>query len=141
MKSHFELDDTAFELQFENSSLDSHLFTHEAHLRLAWIHISKYGLENAITNITSQLKQYTRQLGAAGKYNETVTVAAIRAVHYFMSKSVSDSFEDFISNNSRLKTAFRELLSYHYTTDIFNSEIAKKTFLEPELLTFEIERP
>ena len=42
--------------EFENSTLEASVFTHEAHLRLAWIHISKYDEYNAIQNITNQLK-------------------------------------------------------------------------------------
>ena len=49
------LNDDAFEAAFQNASLDPALFSHKAHLRLAWIHITQDG-----TN-----------------YNETVTVAAV----------------------------------------------------------------
>ena len=139
MESHFELNDKEFEQQFEATRLDPKLFSHEAHLRLAWIHITRYGINNAIINITTQLKQYVQHLGAAEKYNETVTIAAIKAVHYFMSKSKTSGFKEFILHNSRLKTGFRELLNHHYTTDIFNSESAKKVFLEPELQPFTLE--
>ena len=137
MKSHLQFDDQQFEHEFQNATLEPELFTHEAHLRLAWIHISRYGLSNAIANITTQLKQYVNRLGAADKYNETVTIAAIKAVHHFMLKSTASNFQNFISNNARLKTSFKELLSQHYVTDIFRSEKAKKTFMEPELLPFD----
>ena len=137
MKSHLQFDDQQFEQEFQNATLEPELFTHEAHLRLAWIHIRRYGLYNAIANITTQLKQYVHHLGAADKYNETVTIAAIKAVHHFMLKSTASNFQDFISNNARLKTGFKELLRKHYVTDIFRSEKAKKTFMAPELLPFD----
>lgn len=137
MQSHFELSDNDFELQFEDSSLDPALFTHEAHVRLAWIHLNKYGLEQAILNITGQLKKYVCVVGASSKYNATVTVAAIKAVHFFMGKSGSSNFKDFIAENPRLLTSFKELIGHHYVTDIFISEDAKENFLEPELEPFE----
>lgn len=38
MKTHHQLNDQQFEEQFQNCTFDPTLFTHEAHLRLAWIH-------------------------------------------------------------------------------------------------------
>ncbi len=52
MEEHFYLTDIQFERQFANCSLNPELFSHEAHLRLAWLHISKYGLK-VIMNIDS----------------------------------------------------------------------------------------
>ena len=137
MENHWELSDPDYETQFANATLNPKLFSHEAHLRLAWIHISKYGVDSAIQNICSQLKHYAKVMGVSSKYNETVTVAAIRVVDHFKRKSKSETFQQFIEENSQLKTHFRELIGAHYTTDIFKSELAKKNYLEPELLPFD----
>lgn len=137
MKNHVDLTDDEFEQQFENCLLDATLFTHEAHLRLAWIHIEKYGVEKAITKICFQLKRYVEFLGATDKYNETVTIAAIKAVNHFRLKSDATNFADFIAKNPRLKDNFKELLRRHYVTDIFNSQKARRQYLEPELLHFD----
>jgi hypothetical protein len=137
MENHYTLTDSEFKHQFGSGLLDPGVFTHEAHLRLAWIHLKTYGLEKAIEHITYQLKNYTRAVGAADKYNETVTIAAIHAVHHFMIRSNHASFAGFIAENSKLKTNFKDLINTHYQTDIFKSEHAKITFLEPELLPFD----
>jgi len=137
MSSHFQLTDSQFEQDFQNASLDPKLFDHEAHLRLAWIHINAYGIDTAIDTIARQLKNYTKSLGAEDKYNETVTIAAIRAVYHFMLKSESDNFMDFIMEFPRLKLNFKELLSQHYGFDVFSNEEARITFIAPDLLPFE----
>ena len=137
METHNELNDLLFEREFAECSLDPRLFSHEAHLRLAWIHIRRYDIDKAISNITTQLKNFVAFHGAQGKYNETVTIAAIRAVYHFMLTSPEDNFKSFITQNQRLKNNFRELLSQHYKTDIFNSENVKNIYLEPELLPFD----
>lgn len=137
MDTHFSLTDTAFERQFEDATLDPALFNHEAHLRLAWIHINNYGTDAAIVNITQQLQNYVAKLGAQDKYNHTLTIAAIKAVQHFYNKTTADSFADFISQNTKLKDNFRDLLGSHYSTNIFTSEEAKSRFLEPELLPFD----
>lgn len=137
MEKHFNLTDTEFEEQFENGSLDPALFCHEAHLRLAWIHLKKYGKEKAVQNICSQLVNYVNMLGASGKYNKTLTVAAINAVYHFMQRSGADNFEKFIAEFPRLKYNFKDLMAAHYKKDIYTSALAKKEFLQPDLLPFD----
>ena len=137
MQDHYKLSDAEFTDQFKKATLDPKLFSHEAHLRLAWIYINNEGLDEAISKTTHQLKNFVTTLGALDKYNETVTVAAVKAVYHFWLKSDSKTFQDFILENPRLKTDFKTLLAAHYDIDIFNSEIAKSSFLEPTLLPFD----
>lgn len=137
MEKHLELKDPEFIEQLGNCSLDPTLFTHEAHLRLAWLQIKKFGIERAIRQIRRQLRNYALSLGVKDKYNETLTVAAIRTVYHFMLKSKASTFRDFISEHPRLKSNFKDLLGFHYKTDIFKSKKAKKKYLEPEILNFD----
>ena len=137
MKSHFELNDTQFEQQFKSYKLDPTLFSHEAHLRLAYIHIGKYGHDQAITNVCDQLAANVTHLGATDKYNTTLTVAAVKAVYHFMQKGKANDFKGFIAAFPQLKYEFKRLMQSHYDFDIFNSQKAKKTFLEPNLLPFD----
>ncbi|MEL6812630.1 MAG: hypothetical protein AAFP76_14975 [Bacteroidota bacterium] len=137
MEKHDHFTDIEFEKQFRHGLLHPDYFSHQAHLRLAWIHINNYGIDAAILNITAQIKNFTKIHGAEDKYNETVTIAAIRAVYHFWLKSESDNFKNFIAEFPRLQYNFRELLGYHYAFDIFISEEAKTHYLEPDLLPFD----
>jgi len=137
MENHFQWSDFEFKNQFENCELNPSLFSHEAHLRLAWIHINTYGIDVALSNIPSQIKNFVKRVGAEDKYNETLTLAAIKAVYHFMLKSESNTFKNFIKEFPRLKNSFRNLIDTHYGFDIFNSELAKSQFLEPDLLPFD----
>ena len=136
MEAHFKISDSEFEKQFQSCEFDPIYFSHEAHLRLAWIHIKNYGVERAVENVQEQLRNFVEYLGAKDKYNITLTVSAVKAVNHFMLKSESTNFKDFISEFPRLKYKFRELLGYHYGVDIFNSKEAKTKFIEPDLLPF-----
>lgn len=136
-EKHLRLSDKDFEEQFEHCTLDPKLFTHEAHLRLAWIHITRYGEEKAIRNITSQIKAFALHLGLTDKYNHTVTIAAIKAVHHFMKRSGAASFTDFIAEFPRLKNSFIDLIHTHYGLDIFQSTKAKTEYIEPDLVPFD----
>ena len=137
MNDQYQLTDLKFSTEFKNATLNPKLFNHEAHLRLAWIYINRDGIDAAVTKVCNQIINYATTLGAADKYNETVTVAAVKAVYHFYLKSKSDNFRDFIKEFPRLKTNFKDLLAQHYGIDIFNSEIAKCSFLEPDLLPFD----
>ncbi len=131
------LSDTEFEHQFLACTLNPAEFSHEAHLRLAWIHIDRYGLEQAEKNIQTQLQNFVVHAGAADKYNTTLTLAAIKAVAHFMRKAKSTTFLDFIAEVPRLKYNFKELMACHYSFDIFTSATARGEYLEPDLLPFD----
>ena len=87
MENHFNLSDIDFEKRFISCQLDPSDFTHEAHLRLAWININNYGLEQAQLNTENQIQKFVEFVGAKNKYHMNLTLAAIRAVHYFSLKS------------------------------------------------------
>ncbi|WP_437368575.1 hypothetical protein [Maribacter litoralis] len=137
MNTHYSLTDLDFEEQFKRGILNPEIFDHESHLRLAWLHINKYGVKKAEEHIHDQLFAYVSHLGAGHKYNKTLTIASVKAVYHFMLRSKSDTFKNFILEFPRLKHNFKNLLNAHYGFDIFNSDSAKKEFLEPDLLPFD----
>ncbi len=111
MEKHFALTNADFEQQFTTCQLDPAIFSHEAHLRLTWIHLDKYGLEQAKENIQNQLQQFVRHLGAEDKYNERLTIAAVQVVYQFMQESETTNFQDFIDQFPQLKSDFRTLIN------------------------------
>lgn len=136
LEEHYKLEDHTFEEQFRDCTLAPGLFTHEAHLRLAWIHIHNYGVESAVENMNVQIRNYAESLGAGSKFNRTVTEAAVKAVNHFMLRSTSKTFKDFIEEFPQLKSKFKELLGTHYSIDIFTSAEAKQKFIEPDRSPF-----
>ena len=137
MERHFELSDSDFESQFADGTLDPTLFSHGAHLRIAWIHIRKYGIDKAIGNLCTQIKAFAHANGDKDKYNVTVTVAAVRAVYHFILKSKAKSFQEFENEFPELKNSFKGLFDSHYSEDIFKSAKAKKEYLPPDLSPFD----
>jgi len=117
--------------------LDPSLFSHEAHLRLAWIHLRQGEVKNAIVNVTEQIQAFAIRNGAPGKYHETVTVAAVKAVDHFMRRSKEKTFQNFITEFPRLKTEFKSLMDSHYSYNLFTSDVARKEFQEPDLAPFD----
>jgi hypothetical protein len=136
MEKHSAYTDIEFTTLFKNCELPPSEFTHEAHLRLAWIYITWKGLEEAEEIIIQQLRSFVNHVGAAGKFNKTLTIASVRMVNHYISKSTSANFSEFITQFPELKLNFKGLIQRHYGFDIFSNEKAKSDFLEPDLLPF-----
>lgn len=136
MTNHFDYDDVAFERSFADGSLPPEVFDHEAHLRLAFIHIRKYGTDQAVENLLRQIKNFDEAHGGGKKFHFTVTVASIRMVDHFMRESSATNFSDFISRFPKLLSSFSQLLLSHYSEEKIQEEKAKNMFLPPDLLPF-----
>ena len=137
MTNHQDLTDFEFLELLSKCELPPGLFSHEAHLRLAWILIKQNGLQQAEIQIQELLKNYVAALGAPEKYNTTLTIAAMKAVHHFMKKSSSVTYNELFEEFPRLKSNFKDLMAAHYGFDIYTSEQARTTYLEPDLLPFD----
>lgn len=136
IKDHWQYTDEEFEKVFESYQLKPGMFSHEAHLRLAYIHIKKYGSVQAEQNMCDQIKGFAESLGVFDKFNKTVTIASVKAMNHFMKKSSSENFKDFIQEFPRLLTNFKDLLGQHYGFNVFADKRAKREFVEPDLLPF-----
>jgi len=136
MQGHYSLNDDTLVQQMTDCTLDPSLFSHEAHLRLAWVQINKDGVDKAIESITGQLKNFVAHVGAQDKYHHTLTIAAVRAVAHFMKKSKSGTFEEFMGEFPELMTQFKELINSHYSMDIFESRKAKEKYVTPDVQPF-----
>ena len=136
MEKHWKLSDEEFEEKFSTCNFRPLWFTHEAHLRLAWIYVKKYGREIAFEKYSIQLQEFANKFNADGKYNATVTFASIQIMNYFIEESDSYDFQDFINEFPQLKSNFKEVLSKHYSGDIFTSIEAKQNIIQPDLKAF-----
>jgi len=134
--SHWDLSDQAFSQQFSDCTLDPFLFTHQAHIRLAWIYITQYGIDVASQRLCAEIARFDKVHGDGTKFNMTVTIAAARAVDHFMRKSNSSDFADFSAEFPRLLTNFKDLIGQHYGWNIFADSRAKISYLEPDLAPF-----
>ena len=136
MERHWKLSDEEFEEKFATCNFRPLWFTHEAHLRLAWIYITKYGSELAFEKYSTQLQEFAKKYNADGKYNATVTFASIQIMNHFINQSDAYDFQDFINEFPQLKTNFKQVIQTHYSGDVFTSKEAKQNILQPDLVPF-----
>ena len=135
-KDHYQYTDEEYEYQFSSFRLKPGYFSHEAHLRLVYIHIKKYGADQAEKNMCDQIKGFAESLGVYDKFNLTVTIASVKVMNHFMKKSEAVSFQDFIQEFPRLLTNFKEILGQHYGFNVFADKRAKKEYIAPDLQDF-----
>lgn len=136
MGKHYLHSDITFSKQFEAGTLNPSLFTHEAHLRLAWIYIKNFGIDVACKLLCTQIIRFDTIHGDGTKFHKTLTVAAVKAVWHFIQRSKSTTFHDFIQEFPRLKYNFNDLISTHYSPDVLQHEQAKIVYMPPNLLPF-----
>jgi hypothetical protein len=58
---------------FESGAIDPSHFDHEAHVYVAWLYIQSFECDEAFTRFDAALRQLTRNIGAAEKYNAMIT--------------------------------------------------------------------
>lgn len=135
-RNHWQFKDQELEQTFADFKLKPGMFSHEAHLRLAYIHIKKYGVEQAEINMCRQIKGFAESLGVHDKFNLTVTIASVKTMNHFIQKAKSPDFKEFINEFPQLLTDFKAILAQHYGFNVFADQRAKKEFIQPDLLPF-----
>ena len=72
------MNDKEFITSFENCSIPREQWSHEAHLRMAWIYLTRYPLEQALDKICSGIRRYNMAVtGSTDQYHHTVTIALL----------------------------------------------------------------
>lgn len=136
MEKHYRFSDAVYEQKFRENKFPPLYFSHEAHLRLAYIHLRKYGLEQAIENMCTQIYDFAIKYGATMKFNATVTYASLQIMYTYMNKASSDNFADMMVEFPHLLRDFKGEIKRHYSWDVFRSPEAKKTIHQPDLEPF-----
>lgn len=129
--------DLEFVHLFETGNLSPSLFTHEAHIRLAYIYLKQFGEGLAIDKCCVGIRAFDQLHGDGTKFHKTLTVASVKAVHHFMQKSQTGTFDGLIKEFPRLKTSFKQLLDQHYAFDLLKSVKAKSEYVAPDLIPFD----
>ena len=126
------MSDQELRAAFEQTSLPESEFDHEAHVRMAWIYLRQYSLPEAIARFTTDLKRYTRALGAEDKYHETITWFFLVLIHDRMAESGEQSWDEFRLVHPDLISSAPALLSAHYSKERLTSGAARSRFLLPD---------
>jgi hypothetical protein len=131
-----ELDDDGFLDAFRSGNLPLSAFTHEAHIRLGWIHLTRESLEVAIDSVSQEIRNFVAVHGKEDKYHHTLTVAALHVMASRLGSAENRSFRSFIDRNPDLLSDLKGLIRQHYSAERLASPEAAATWLQPDLRPF-----
>lgn len=145
------LSDEAFLAQWAAGTLPYLHWTHCAHLRVAYLHLTRYGLAASIPRVTAGIRAFNRAKGIVDTptsgYHETMTVAWLHLVAAMLAEygptgavdpasppllgpAAPPSLE-FLEAQPQLRE--KKLLRLYYSRARFGSPAAKYSFLPPDL--------
>ena len=126
------MDDQAFLKAFEDGTLAPNEFTHEAHIRMAWLYLRAYGWDEGITHIRDGIQQFAKRVGASTKYHETITVFWARIVlHMIHEQPMIERFEEFMAHFPQVLDS--RLISGYYSAELLVTPEARQVWMEPDL--------
>jgi flavin reductase (DIM6/NTAB) family NADH-FMN oxidoreductase RutF len=125
------LDDDDFIATFERGGFRGDDFPHEAHLRMAWLYVTRLGPEAAIDRAAEGIRRLAKANGRENLYHDTVTRAWVYLVAEAIANSPSASFKEFLGRNPQLLG--KGLLLEHYSPDVLASSQARATWMAPDL--------
>jgi hypothetical protein len=125
--------------QFEATTLPDWAWTHEAHLICALSVLSRFGIENAPTEMRERIMKYNVAVGKVNSdtsgYHETVTFFWLKAVWERLSVEGKIAFDQATLDAllSNIDLAYRNLFLKSYSEKLILSTEARKNYVEPDL--------
>lgn len=126
------LTDDAFLASFERATLPPRKFGHEAHVRLAFIYVSRHGRERGGRLMRLGIKRYAAAIGARHLFNETLTAFWIDRVADALARH-----RPLPDHRALLRCepslADRGLQYRFWTAEVIKSPEARRRFVPPDL--------
>lgn len=129
-------DDAAFIDAFEKLTLPFAEWCHAAHIRMAWIYLTRHGFDGALARARRGIQAYNKANHVVDAplsgYHETITQAWLRVVGATMrGQDPCATSMEFLDAQPHLRV--RTLLRVFYSKARILSPDAKSTFVRPDL--------
>ncbi|GHF12635.1 hypothetical protein GCM10017044_03250 [Kordiimonas sediminis] len=119
---------------FEDMTLALESFSHEQHVRLAYVYLEAMPLARAVEAYTTGLKALTVKHGLTDKYHETISWFFMVLINERMERAGGyDSFAAFKSDNPDLFEKDSGILGRYYPPDVLTTDYARRVFILPSL--------
>jgi flavin reductase len=125
------LHDDEFIATFERGGFGGDAFPHQAHVRMAWLYVTRLGPEAAIDRATEGIRRLAMANGREPLYHDTVTRAWVYLVADAIANSPSANFREFMARNPQLLE--KQLLLEYYSPDVLSSSQARATWIAPDV--------
>jgi hypothetical protein len=120
--------------RFLDTTLPSDQFHHAQHVQVAWLFVRKYGMPAALSEFSTAIKRFADAKGATGLYHETITWAFLLLIADRQARKPADTWQQFEADNGDLLVWKPSILDRYYSKELLASDLARRTFLMPDLL-------
>lgn len=124
------MSDEQFLAAFLDCSMPPAGFDHRGHLRVAWLLLQRYPLEQAVDRTCAGIARLAAHLGVPDKYHRTLSEALVRLMA--AAGAATQSWDDFLRGNGPLLSDAQALLARHYSPSVLDSAAARKRFVPPD---------
>lgn len=124
--------DDEFLAAFEATTLPRPEWTHQAHVRMAWLYLTRLPFAEAVQKARAGIRGYNAAQGNHIGYHDTVTVAFVRLIASRL--AAGEGFVAFLERNADLLDRQCPPLLRHYSRAKLESAEARAGFVEPDLL-------
>jgi len=134
--------DKEFLSAFEDTTLSRQDWTHEAHVRLAWLYLAKHSVGDAVEKVRAGIRRLNQAFASVNAapckpvdaknppgYHDTLTVAFVRVIASRM--GAGENYDTFREDNADLFDRSLAVIRKHYTKKLLFSAKARKGFVEP----------
>ena len=119
---------------FVDTTLPAEAFHHEQHVQVAWLFVRRHGMPAALGEFSAAIKRFADAKGATGLYHETITWAFLLLIAERQSRTPADTWDRFAAANPDLLTWKPSILSRYYSKELLASDLARRTFVMPDLI-------
>jgi hypothetical protein len=122
--------DEEFLRALESCELPESEFGHSGHVRAGYLYLRAGEFVAALANMRRAIRNYSRHLGKAERYHETITVAFLALINqHLCERGDGGGWPAFAGENPELLQ--QGLLLKYYSKEQLDSELARKAFVLP----------
>lgn len=126
------LSDDDFLSGFAACTLPPEAFSHLGHLRIAWIHLQRFPLTEAVDRICDGIDAFARHLGVPDKYNRTLSEALVLLMAAGGGADRRLAWRAFLDRNPDLVDDAQAVLDRHYSPEVLTGVVARRRFVVPD---------
>ena len=122
--------------QFEDGTLPFDQWVHWAHVRVAYLYLSRHPFDRAVEKMRAGIRAYNAAHQVPDEptrgYHETMTRAWLHIIHTTMQiYGPAESADAFVEGQPQLRE--KSNLRLFYSPELMTSAVAKREFVEPDL--------
>jgi hypothetical protein len=133
--------DDIFLQQFENQTLPFAQWTHRAHVKVAYLYLTRLDFDTAAQKVCDGIRAYNAANNVpespTSGYHHTTTMAWLHIIATTIAEwGPAATSDEFLDNQPQLTQ--KRMLRLSYSRERFRSPEAKDTFVEPDLTALPI---